>query len=662
VRRGWWIAALIAIATAAPATGEAPEDAAPGLAGDDAGVVERITDFASHIVVDRHGSLTVTESIDVVAAGEQIKRGIYRDFPTTYDGPLGTRVQVPFEIVRVERDGRPEPFHTRPQENGVRIYIGREDVEIPPGPHTYRLTYRTAEQLGFFADHDELYWNATGNGWAFPIARASASIVLPLDAGRERVTLEGYTGPSGSTEQALTTAVDPRSGVLRFTTTRTLGSYEGLTIVASFPKGYVREPTADERRAAWLRSNRHLVAGAAGLGVVLLYYLAVWLAVGRDPSRGTIIPLFEPPLGLDAAGLRYLRRMGYDERCFTAALVGLGVKGWLRLDEKDGEFTVRRGSSRQTPLSGPERRLNGALLGSVESVALVQRNHARIRAAIDALREGLALEYEGTMFRANRRWLWPGLALSVGALLAMGWYGPTAGAGSAAMAFIMVWLGVWTYACLSLLENVRRGWRHAVRPGIGAVSRVLAIVLAVIVTAFSLPFLAGELFGLFALTQITSPWSAPLLLMLAGVSWLFAVLLKQPTRAGQLVMDQIDGFGMYLSTAEGDALRQAPPRTPELFEKMLPFAIALDVEQAWSERFADILQAAAEGGKERSAGPRWYSGQSWHQVGATTFSSMVGASLSSAIASSSVAPGSRSGSGGGGSSGGGGGGGGGGGW
>lgn len=648
--RSWWrwaaAGALLALATVAPAQ-------------DDAG--ERIVDFASHIAVDGEGGLTVTETIAVVAAGDQIKRGIFRDFPTTYDGPLGTRVEVPFDVARVERDGRVEPFHVEPHDNGVRVYIGDKDVAIPPGPHTYRLTYRTDRQLGLFPDHDELYWNVTGNGWAFPIDRASATVLLPFDATRERVTLEGYTGPSGSTEQALTTAIDPRSGELRFTTTRPLDRYEGLTIVASFPKGYVREPTVEERRAAWLRSNRHLVAGAAGLAVVLLYYLGAWLAVGRDPSRGTVIPLFEPPLGLDAPGLRYVRRMAYDERCFTAALVSLGVKGWLRIEEKDGDFTLTRRGGRQAALSGPERRLNGALLGSSNSVALEQKNHARIRAAIDGLKQGLALEYEGAMFRANRRWLWPGLALSVGALLAMGWYGPSGGAGSFGMAFMMVWLGFWTFACLSLLENVRRGWREVVRPGIGGVARVLSLVLALLVTAFSLPFLAGEVFGLFALTQITSPWAAPLLLLLAGTNWLFAYLLKQPTRAGQSVMDQIDGFRMYLSTAEGDELRQAPPRTPELFEAMLPYAIALGVEHAWSERFTDVLQAAARDG-DGATGPRWYSGQSWNRVGAAQFSSMVGSSLSSAISSSSTAPGSSSGSSGGGSSGGGGGGGGGGGW
>jgi len=115
--------------------------------------------------------------------------------------------------------------------------------------------------------------------------------------------------------------------------------------------------------------------------------------------------------------------MAYDERCFSAALVSLGVKGWLRIDEKDGDFTLTRRSGRQTPLSGPERRLTAPCSAATSRWKSTRRTTAGFRAAIDALRTGLALEYEGAMFRANRRWLWPGLALSIGALLAMGWYG-----------------------------------------------------------------------------------------------------------------------------------------------------------------------------------------------------------------------------------------------
>jgi len=148
-----------------------------------ANATERILDYRSRILVGADGTLTVTETITVQSAGEQIKRGIYRDFPTEYprtltigDVPLPIlRVQVPFDVVDVQRDGHREPYHTEDHDNGVRVYIGNPDVELPPGRHTYAITYTTAHQLGFFADHDELYWNVTGNGWQFPIDHAVSS-------------------------------------------------------------------------------------------------------------------------------------------------------------------------------------------------------------------------------------------------------------------------------------------------------------------------------------------------------------------------------------------------------------------------------------------------------------------------------------------------------
>ncbi len=646
------LAALCCAALAAAAAAAA-DDAAP--------VDERITDFASHLVVAADGQLTVTETIAVVAGGEQIKHGLYRDFPTIYDGPWGTRVEVPFEVTAVTRDGRPEPYHSATLENGARVYIGNADVTLPPGPYVYAITYRTARQLGFFADHDELYWNATGNGWAFPIEHASATVRLPAAIAPAQVRVEGYTGAAGASERNLTATVDPASGTARFATTQPLAPYEGLTIVASFPTGVIAPPSEAEQRTAWLASNRHLLAGAGGFGVVLLYLVGAWLAVGRDPARGTIIPLFEPPLGLDAPGVRYVGGMGYDERCFTAALVSLAVKGWMRIDEKDGAFTLVSLAERTAPLSAAERRVHGALFArSGDTLTLETSNHGPLRTAIAALQTGLALEYDGKLFRANQRWIWPGVGLAAATLLAVGWYGP--GAGAFGVGLMLLWLGVWSFACMSLLENVTRGWRDALRPGVGIFSRVVGLFFALVVTAISLPFLAGEVFGLFALTEMTTVWAVPLLLLLAAANWLFLYLLKQPSSAGQRVLDAIDGFRMYLTTAEGDELRQAPPKTPQQFATLLPFAIALGVEHAWSERFADVLAAAAERGDSGAYQPGWYRGRSWHDLGARGVTAMVGSSLSSAVASSSVAPGSRSGSSGGGSSGGGGGGGGGGGW
>ncbi|MBK8009688.1 MAG: DUF2207 domain-containing protein [Rhizobiales bacterium] len=158
--------------------------------------------------------------------------------------------------------------------------------------------------------------------------------------------------------------------------------------------------------------------------------------------------------------------------------------------------------------------------------------------------------------------------------------------------------------------------------------------------------------------------------------------MEAPTKEGRRLLDHIEGFREYLSTAgEGPRLEalNPPDKTPELFERMLPYAIALDVENSWAEKFKNVLAAAAlapAAAASAVAISHWYSGnRDWSRdLGGVT--SSVSSSLTTAVASSSVAPGtsasssgssssyssSSGGSFGGGSSGGGGGGGGGSGW
>jgi len=140
---------------------------------------ERILDFRSRIAVQRDGSVTVSEDIRVVSSGDQIKRGIYRDFPTRYQDRYGNSVRVAFEVLEVLRDGRPEPYHIKDISNGIRIYVGQKEVLLRPGTYTYTIVYVTRRQLGFFRDFDELYWNVTGHGWNFVIEHAEAMVELP---------------------------------------------------------------------------------------------------------------------------------------------------------------------------------------------------------------------------------------------------------------------------------------------------------------------------------------------------------------------------------------------------------------------------------------------------------------------------------------------------
>ena len=140
----------------------------------------------------------------------------------------------------------------------------------------------------------------------------------------------------------------------------------------------------------------------------------------------------------------------------------------------------------------------------------------------------------------------------------------------------------------------------------------------------------------------------------------FGWLLKAPTAGGRLLMDKLEGFKLYLDVAEKEEmnLRNPPALTPELFERYLPFAMALGVEQHWGERFERAV-AASQLEHRTAYHPLWYSGH-FHTGNIGDFTRSVGSSFNSAISSASTPPGSSSGAGGGGSSGGGGGGGGGG--
>jgi uncharacterized membrane protein len=184
------------------------------------------------------------------------------------------------------------------------------------------------------------------------------------------------------------------------------------------------------------------------------------------------------------------------------------------------------------------------------------------------------------------------------------------------------------------------------------------------VIAFAFIALAGATGGPILLQAVLTGWWQPFALPLLAIPLIVSAFfwIDAPTREGRAVLDRIAGFKHYLSVTERDRLdRMHPPEadTPELFERFLPYAVAVGVENRWADRFSGILAAAAAQGQ---SGIGWYSGSHspWTDTG--SFVDSIGSSLTTTISSASASTGSSSGSGGGGSSGGGGGGGGGGGW
>ena len=610
---------------------------------------ERIEYFQSDLQVLSDGSMEVIESITVHAEGKAIKRGIYRDFPTEYKDRFGNRVRVRFDVVSVRRNERIEPWFTKNQSNGVRLYIGNENVRIPRGEHRYEITYRTDRQLGFFDAHDELYWNVTGNDWAFPIASAVAYVNLPASVPEHAMGAEAYTGRLGARGTDYESGIDPQ-GVVWFRTTRALAPGEGLTIVTTWPKGHVREPS-DRQRVDWfLEDNGQIVAALVGIVLLLGYYLVVWTWVGRDPSPGLVFPRYEPPDEYSPAAMRFIRRMKYDEKTFTAALVSLAAKGYLRINESDEGFVLERMQS-DSQLAPGEQAICDRLFATDRALSLVRANHATLRAALAAHKTRLEADYERIYFTTNQGHTLLGFVLSLLVLgVALLWT-PSVDAFPVA-AFMTVWLSLWSFGVFALLTKAVQSWREARSAGgIGA---------ALVISLFSVPFVIGWFAGAAMLVTAGGAGVLVALIALVGINVLFYELMKAPTLHGRRLLDEVDGFRDYLAVAEADELRlrSAPAKTPQLFERLLPYAIALDVEDGWAARFERVLAAAQRSGAY--AGPSWYSGR--HRFSPEALSSSLGSGLAGSVASSSQAPGSSSGSGGGGSSGGGGGGGGGGGW
>ena len=611
----------------------------PGLLDRRAYEDERVLSFDSLIKVEKNGDLLVTERIEARFEGRFI-----RPFSRQEDVRWGLKRKRPLELLEVKLNGKEDNYS---QKAFWKDRAGTGQV-VEWGVHTVEITYRTGRQLLLLKDREVLRWKLNhllkwqGRDWGgtFPVDKVSATVELP----------EGIQGTLGRVPAGTQAEVTPRGA--KFETK----ARAKLTLELQWPPGLLA-PVAYEEDSfleahPWVVFSLVLFAGA------LLYYLLAWVAVGRDPKEGVIIPQFAPPAGYSPGAVRYLDRMKYDETCMAAGLLGLAAKGVVTIKESGGTYTVRKRSKPpRLPSGGPpplpstltpeERALCDKLVGSGK-IVLEDENWKKIRGARKAHEFRISRKLEKTHFLRNMGWWFPGLFLTLVGMLvfypAIGAMGPMIVIGP-----VFVWMTWWAPASL---------WKAFTSWGAG--SKAMAIILA----AVSLPVCAFGLLILVILTRGSGAWAAMGLLYPAALNLIFYHLIKAPTPLGRKVLDHVEGFRHYLSVAEEERLNleNPPEKTPELFEQFLPYALALGCEQQWSQKFDAVLRAAGQSPGSSDWTPSYYTG-SVSGLG-SSFASSIGSSLSSSLAASSSAPSSSGGfsGGGGGSSGGGGGGGGGGGW
>eukprot|EP00903_Cladosiphon_okamuranus_P001111 g1109.t1 len=392
---------------------------------------ERILKYVSDIGVSRNGDLTVTETITVRAEGDQIKRGIFRDIPLTARNASGHTYRVGFKLLSVLQDGNPAPHFYNESGAGVRVYIGEESTYLTPGVYTYTIAYQTDRQIRFFSDHDEVYWSATGNEWAFPIDEAVARVRLP--DGVKATEWTAYTGRFGSTDQNYTANSSDDGSEVIFTTTQPLWAEEGLTVVVSMPVGSVARPAGMEKLVQTLKDYRTEIVGGFGVLFVLAYYLFAWWRVGRDPAKGVVFPRFKPPSNVSPALARYIDQRGFGDGgwiALTAACLNLAVKKRLQLQEEDGDMTIslasegRGGSAPGEGLPKGEAALERWLDKRGSPLTLNKANGKSIQTLGDTFTGAITSENHNVFFKSNGIYLVPGILASLVTLVALFFVAP----------------------------------------------------------------------------------------------------------------------------------------------------------------------------------------------------------------------------------------------
>lgn len=592
---------------------------------------DRITYYHSIVRVKPDGKLLVTENIrifngdgrpnplynyDMPAATEgvvnnEIVRGIVRRFPLFYINRFRLFQNTTFKLLEVYKDGRVEDFFTKKEVNGISVYIGKKYFSLLKGYYTYSITYETDHQLKLLKDYDELSWNVTGTQWSFRIDSARCTIILPASAGY--LSARCYTGFQGSTatDCNYTREISGDSSVISFVTSRPLQPMQGITVAVSWNKGYVKGPGAWQRIGYYIWNNKAVFFLPLAALFSALFCFFFWWRYGRDPKKGTVYPLFEPPAGYSPAALGYIYDQKFSRRLTAATMVDAAVRNIIQIDvEREGGLFKHNAYH----ISNSKKADKPAVSGYEDFKSDIQD------LAGSTIKKG---KYNSDLADLNNE--------------------------------------VEKY-CKDHYLNKDGGFRKGYRGMFTLNSRYTILPILVCV--------AAGIWGLLALIKalmLRNFWQAAYFvlgwILCVQVLKLFSRLLAAYSPDGRKLMDKIEGFRMFLATADEQRfdLMNPPEKTLELYEKYLPFAIALGCEIQWGEKFEAIINAAYQ--DPNAANVSSFSQSISHD--SQSFSSSFTSSFSGAISSASTPPSSSSGGGssfGGGSSGGGGGGGGGGGW
>ena len=522
-----------------------------------ASAAEQITSFDVTIALNADSRIDVTEAMSY-DFGSAERHGIYRDISVRYRTALGSYGLRLSNIRVVDTNNQPYPFHASRAGQNLRIRIGDPDATVT-GRHTYLISYTVERALNYFADHDELYWNVTGDGWDVPIAAVQATVFVPQQVGSVNFQTTCFAGQSGSTDPCASadTLLGSYLGAPNTTALFSHGELapgEGLTIVVGFPKGIVVEP-------AWWQTVLETVRDNWILGlpvVVLLALIFIWRRYGRDPQgRGTIIAQYDPPDGLIPSAVGTLIDERVSSRDVSADIIALAVQGFLKIHRVADQVVLDRFSKADNYILQPLKPADGLIDPVLQLLftSLFKTRYVKTHAVAGRQLKGVRLSNLKNAFYKD-------------------------------------------FGKIS-----RQVYRELATRGYFAVSPQLVrrayLAFGIGLAILAVPF--GRFLGGFGTLAV---------LVSGAMVISFSFIMPKKTKQGVLAREHIAGLKAYLTVAEKDRIKfhNAPEKNPETFERLLPYAMVLKVEDRWAKQFEGIYQQQ----------PGWYADPSNH-----AFSAMV---------------------------------------
>ena len=631
---------------------------------------EHILSFDSRARFNPDGSMEMQENIKVLALGKTIRRGIFRTLPLTWNRQDGKIFTVNYAIKSVLLNGVAEPYSTDPSAKTLIVRIGSAERVLKPGIYNYEIRYQVSNHFSRFPGWDELYWNVTGNDWAWPVSKASFHLELPDAASHLNAegkdarlrSIDVYTGARG--EKGHNALIFPDGDVR---TSRALAEGEGLTVVYTWPRDILASAPAPKA----VQPLIHLLLPTPETSVIwlplllMVFYYGYWWrknVTATGLKMPPVIPLFALPETMSPGYLRYLTQRKYDDVAFSSDLLGLVAKRAAKLTKKSksgkkwssssaDELWLSRLPDEENPrLNADDKTLSEMIFsGRRKNIDL---NKAHQRPLIKA-RKWLTKHHEEQHMHLFRPWSKPllyciAIALLIPVVCGV-WFSPLAAVLAVpGLLFLLIGLPLVIFLVKFLCSPLKtlRAW--------GGVPVFLALIFGPFATFGAGAFITG---------------ASPITQLPAGYigAWLAAIVLctiigwKTPryTQRGLNELAVAKGLKRYLKTAEKHRYQVLYPPEQMIahFESLLPVALALDTGKTWANTFANYLAstgAISEVFENADWGNVHHFSQACHSASEEKSSSTGGGSSDSGS--------SGSGSSGGGSSGGGSGGGGGGGW